>query len=65
MGHLRRERNEKLIDSDWTQASDHSSPLANDKKTEWATYRQVLRDLPATTDMLTWPDSFNWPIEPE
>ena len=65
MSHLRTARDEKLIDSDWTQASDHSSPLANDKKTEWATYRQVLRDLPATTDMLTWPDSFNWPAEPE
>ena len=65
MGHLRGERNEKLIDSDWTQASDHSFPLANDKKVEWETYRQVLRDLPATTDMLTWPDSFTWPTEPE
>jgi hypothetical protein len=65
MAMLREERNQKLLDSDWTQAPDHSSPLANDKKTEWATYRQVLRDLPATTDMLTWPDSFNWPIEPE
>jgi hypothetical protein len=63
MSHLREQRDEKLIDSDWTQALDHSSPLSNDKKTEWATYRQVLRDLPATTDMLTWPDV--WPAEPE
>ena len=63
MGHLRRERNEKLIDSDWTQASDHSSPLANDKKTEWATYRQALRVLPETVDILTWPSV--WPAEPE
>ena len=61
---LRYERDEKLAASDWTQASDHSSPLANDKKAEWETYRQTLRDLPATTDMLTWPDSFTWPTEP-
>ena len=65
IGHLRAVRDEKLVASDWTQASDHSFPLANDKKVEWETYRQVLRDLPATTDMLTWPDSFTWPTEPE
>jgi len=39
--------------------------LVEAKKAEWATYRQVLRDLPATIDMLTWPDLFNWPTEPE
>ena len=65
MEHLRDERNQKLVASDWTQAPDHSSPLVEAKKAEWATYRQVLRDLPATIDMLTWPDSFNWPTEPE
>ena len=65
MGYLRELRDEKLVASDWTHASDHSSPLANDKNTEWETYRQTLRDLPATADMLTWPDSFNWPTEPE
>jgi len=64
MSHLREQRDQKLADSDWTQASDHSSPLSNDKKEEWETYRQILRDLPATTDMLTWPDSFTWPTEP-
>ena len=65
MSYLREQRNEKLVDSDWTQASDHSSPLANDKKTEWETYRQALRDLPETVDILTWPSSFTWPAEPE
>jgi len=35
-----------LQDSDWTQVPD--SPLSSSKKTEWATYRQQLRDLPAT-----------------
>ena len=61
MGYLRTERNEKLVASDWTQAPDHSSPLADAKRVEWATYRQSLRDLP-TTDMTAWPDV--WPTEP-
>ena len=64
MGHLREARNQKLLDSDWTQASDHSFPLPDAKKSEWAIYRQSLRDLPATTDMTTWPDGFSWPTEP-
>ena len=37
-------RNRRLQDSDWTQMPD--SPLTDTKKTEWATYRQALRDLP-------------------
>ena len=36
-------RNNKLIASDWTQMPD--SPLSAEKKAEWATYRQALRDL--------------------
>jgi hypothetical protein len=64
MGHLRGSRDEKLVASDWTQASDHSSPLTDAKKAEWTAYRQSLRDLPATTDMTTWPDGFSWPTEP-
>ena len=43
---VRRKRNNKLYNSDWTQSSD--SPLSDAKKTEWATYRQALRDLPAS-----------------
>ena len=61
---VRKERNIKLAMCDWTQAADHSSPLSNDKKTKWSTHRQTLRDLPATTDMTTWPDDFSWPVEP-
>ena len=37
-------RNSKLRDSDWTQIPD--SPLTAEKKLEWATYRQALRDIP-------------------
>jgi len=52
-------RNAILSATDWTQAAD--SPLSSDKKTEWATYRQALRDLPTE-----YPDSqrITWPTEP-
>lgn len=52
-------RNGLLSATDWTQAAD--SPLSSDKKTEWATYRQALRDLPTE-----YPDSqrITWPTEP-
>lgn len=42
---IRKIRNVRLKDSDWTQGAD--SPLSDTKKTEWQTYRQALRDLPA------------------
>lgn len=57
---LRGERNELLKQSDWTQFND--SPLDNTKKQQWATYRQALRDLPATTED---PSSPTWPTKPE
>ena len=46
LGELRKLRNNLLLISDWTQAAD--SPLSDSKKAEWATYRQALRDLPAS-----------------
>ena len=51
-------RNALLAASDWTQAND--SPLANDKKIEWATYRTALLDLPSNK---SWPD-VTFPEEP-
>ena len=42
---LRKQRNALLTESYWTQTSDNA--LSSDKKTEWETYRQALRDLPA------------------
>ena len=45
LSRVRSERNGKLASSDWTQGAD--SPLAAAKQTEWATYRQELRDFPA------------------
>lgn len=40
---MRQERDYLLFRSDWTQAND--SPLSAEKKAEWATYRQKLRDI--------------------
>ena len=56
---VRAERDKKLTDTDWTQMAD--SPLASDKKTEWATYRQSLRDLPTASGF---PHTMTWPTEP-
>ena len=65
---LRAKRNTLLTESDWTQYND--SPLDDEAKTSWATYRQELRDLPATT--YSRPDSDGalviepiWPEVPE
>ena len=57
----RRIRNDLLADSDWTQMND--SPLANDVKTQWATYRQELRDM---SDLDAWPNiaDDDWPVAP-
>jgi hypothetical protein len=41
---MRRARNAMLTASDWTQTSD--DPTGN--REAWATYRQALRDFPAT-----------------
>jgi len=57
---LRQKRNEKLRDSDWTQFLDTPIDVATQAK--WATYRQELRDLPATT---VDPAKPLWPVEPK
>ena len=60
---LRQRRDPRLKISDWTQMPD--SPLSDEKKTEWATYRQQLRDLPSGyTDENEWTDIV-WPTKPE
>jgi hypothetical protein len=56
--YVRDERNERLMRSDWTQLS--NSGLSNEKKIEWETYRQALRDMP---DTITGPE-VTWPEEP-
>ena len=56
---IRSQRNQLLKECDWTQISD----CTISKKTEWATYRQTLRDLPST---ITEPRTFNeWPHNPD
>jgi hypothetical protein len=59
MAQLRATRNALLLACDWTQIADCTIP----KKTEWATYRQTLRDLP---NGITEPRTFSaWPINPD
>jgi len=54
-------RNKLLDDSDWTQIND--SPLSNEVKTAWATYRQELRGI---SDLDEWPNlsDDDWPVAP-
>lgn len=61
---LERSRISLLLTSDWTQLPD--SPLSNEAKAEWAVYRQLLRDLPATVNWSTINSSadINWPTIP-
>ena len=57
----RETRNQLLADSDWTQFND--SPLNNDTKVLWATYRSSLRSLPEHEN---WPslEDADWPTKP-
>jgi hypothetical protein len=58
MARLRTKRNSLLASSDWTQSAD--SPLDKEAKTEWSSFRQLLRDLPASTEdpaNPSWPDA--------
>ena len=67
VNYFRWERDRLLTISDWTQANDTN--LSSAKVTAWKTYRQELRDLPATTT----PDfdengnltGVDWPVKPE
>lgn len=60
---LRNARNRKIPASDWTQTVD--APLTTEKKAEWATYRQALRDLPANIpDTARSMSDIVWPTEP-
>lgn len=64
-------RNYKLLESDWTQLP--NAPLTEEKKQEWYTYRQSLRDL---TNIITDPKPLvnaiekgeihpDWPVPPQ
>lgn len=56
---LRFERDRLLKESDWTQMAG-DNPLTEEKKIEWQTYRQALRDLPQTADL----DNIVYPTAP-
>ena len=53
---VRAERDGLLMNSDWTQVDD--SPV---DKSAWATYRQLLRDVPSQAGF---PNTITWPTEP-
>lgn len=53
---VRKERDAKLTESDWTQVVD--APVDQEA---WATYRQALRDIP---EQAGFPNEVNWPTEP-
>ena len=53
---VRRTRNDKLKDCDWTQIADSTAD-----KAAWATYRQALRDITAQAGFL-W--TIDWPVAP-
>lgn len=70
---LKRIRDKLLYNCDWTQLSD--APLSDEKKLEWSTYRQQLRDLPAqysdyetnpiiVVEELTEISGVTWPSKP-
>jgi len=54
---VRKERNKRLAECDWTQLTDVT--LVN--KADWDTYRQALRDLPTNTLN---PFLVEWPTQP-
>jgi hypothetical protein len=55
---VRSERTQLLYESDWTQLAD--VPMSDEKKLEWATYRQSLRDITNYES----PDEVIWPEKP-
>jgi len=57
---IRATRDSKLAVCDWTQNSD--SPLDEDAKEAWRSYRQALRDIP---EQESFPDDITWPDEPK
>lgn len=63
MSALKNQRTAFLTECDWTQMPD--SPLSDDAKAIWVTYRQELRDLPAAQADPYDPDNFTgWPTKP-
>lgn len=60
---IRARRSYLLAACDWTQSPD--SPLTDEKKNEWAVYRQALRDLTSEYPDVETADEVEWPEAPE
>ena len=62
---LRRQRDVLLIECDWTQGADVPTSIKN----AWVTYRQALRDLPATASPTINANeelmNVTWPTKPD
>jgi hypothetical protein len=56
------QRNHLLVESDIAMLPDNYAKLSEEKKTEWAIYRQALRDLP-TQEGFPW--DIQWPTKPQ
>jgi len=64
VANLIRERRKLLLqDCDWTQTAD--CPLSAEKKSEWAAYRQALRDLPDEQGGVNSINDVAWPTPPQ
>tara|TARA_B100001250_G_C19724642_1_gene755471 strand:+ start:983 stop:1279 length:297 start_codon:yes stop_codon:yes gene_type:complete len=65
---LRKKRDQLLVESDVKVLPD--SPMTDSKRNEWKTYRQALRDLPASSNpKITNEEQLNessvtWPTQP-
>lgn len=55
---LRVERNQKLLETDWTQSKDMPDEISN----KWVSYRQELRDITKKYQSI---DNVVWPTKPE
>jgi hypothetical protein len=55
---IREQRNQKLLNSDWTQLP--NAPISTDMKIAWEQYRQALRDFPENVQI----DNVVWPTVP-
>lgn len=59
LARIRRTRNARLAACDWTQLQD--APISAAKVQAWRSYRQLLRDLPATANA---EGAVEWPARP-
>ena len=63
LSELRRQRNFKLSECDWTQTAD--CQLSDNVKGQWRNYRQQLRDIPSTYGDEKTLEQVGWPAPPD